>query len=229
MSVSKIFSSGLALAVLAALAGCSEPTAPDPAQATARIYAATPAADRAGLRMAHLRSYFLVAAQLSDQTAAASLASQGMLEVYDGQAGDMDALRPDEGVLRRASVRGSADDISEALKVLRAGQAKVGGDPRMIARGMMGLAAGLYDVPQTSVNAGGSALNGAGVDPLEYQRSLGAVLAAQTLADGDPRLAKAQADLKALAALWPSAAPPPHPAPAAQIRDQAARVRADLT
>ena len=219
MSVSKIFSSGLALAVLAALAGCSEPTAPDPAQATARIYAATPAADRAGLRMAHLRSYFLVAAQLSDQTAAASLASQGMLEVYDGQAGDMDALRPDEGVLRRASVRGSADDISEALKVLRAGQAKVGGDPRMIARGMMGLAAGLYD----------SALNGAGVDPLEYQRSLGAVLAAQTLADGDPRLAKAQADLKALAALWPSAAPPPHPAPAAQIRDQAARVRADLT
>jgi hypothetical protein len=218
MRVSKTISLGLALAVLSALAGCNEPTAPDPAQATAKIYAATPAADRTGLRMAHLQSYFLVAALLADQTAAASLASQGMLEVYDGQAGTMDSLRPDEGVLRRASVRGSPADISGALQVLQAGQAKVGGDRKVIARSMTGLAAGLYD----------SALNGAGVDALEYQRSLGAVLAAQALADSDPNLAKAQADLKALAALWPSVLPPAHPTPASQIHDLAARVRADL-
>ena len=208
----------LALAAVLGLTGCREALAPDPAHATAKIYAATPAADRAGLRMAHLRSYFLVAAQLPDQTAAASLASQGMLEIYDGQAGTMDALRPDEGVLRRASVRGSADDIGEALKVLQAGQAKVGGDHKAIARGMIGLAAGLYD----------SALNSGGVDGLEYQRSLGAVLAAQTLVNSDPRLAKSSDDLKALVALWPSAVPPVQPAPAARIRDLAARVEADL-
>ena len=209
---------GLALAALLSLAGCREALAPDPAQATAKIYAATAAADRSGLRLAHLQSYFLVAAQLPDQAAAASLASQGMLEIYDGQAGTMDALRPDEGVLRRASVRGSADDIGEALKVLQSGQIKVGGDAKAIARGMTGLAAGLYD----------SALNGGGVDALEYQRSLGAALAAQSLAKNDPRLAKASDDLRALIALWPSAIPPIQPAPAARIHDLAARVQADL-
>lgn len=214
----RIPAAGLAMAALFSLAGCGEATSPDPAQATAKVYAATPAADRPGLRMAHLQSYFLVAAHVPEQDAAADLASQGMLEVYDGQVGTMDVLRPDESILRRAGVRGAPGDIADALKVLQAGQAKVGGDPKAIARAMTDLAAGLYD----------SALNRGGVDVLEYQHSLGAALAAQAMADSDPRLAKASADLKMLVALWPSAIPPATPAPTSHIRDQAARVLADL-
>jgi hypothetical protein len=83
---------------------------------------------------------------------------------------------------------------------------------------MARLAAGLYE----------SALNGGGVDSLEYQHSLGAALAARELAAGDHRLAKAQPDLDRLVALWPSPNPPARPVPTETVDAQAARIIADL-
>jgi hypothetical protein len=206
---------GLSLVFLAA---CGERQAPDPAAAVTRAYAGAPAASRMALRLAHLKSYALIAAQQPEPAAAAALMSQGMLEVYDGQPGAFNGAGLDEGVLRTAAARGTSDDIHAALATLTTAQAKAGGDPAVVVRAMTKLAAGLYE----------SALNGGGVDPLEYQHSLGVALAARDLAATDPRLAKAGADLDRLVALWPSPNPPPRPAPVEAIEAQASRIVADL-
>ncbi len=200
------------------LAGCGERLAPDPAAVLAQAYAGVPADSRMALRLAHLKAYVLVAAQQSEPAAAAALVSQGMLEVYDAQPGAFNGVGLDEDVLRAAASRGSQADLRAALAGLTAAQAKAGGDPAAVLRAMTRLAAGLYE----------SALNGGGVDSLEYQHSLGAALATRELAANDPRLAKARPGLDRLVALWPSPNPPTRPSPAETVDAQAARIVADL-
>ena len=209
---------GLAGVLTLALAGCGERHAPDPAAAVAQAYAGVPAGSRTALRLAHLKAYVLVAARQSEPAAAAALASQGMLEVYDAQPGAFNGVGLNEGVLRAAAAHGRPSDIKAALSALTEAQGKAGGDNRAVARAMTRLAAGLYD----------SAINGGGVDELEYQHSLGAALAARDLAIGDVGLTRARASLDGLVALWPSPVAPSRPARPETIAVQADRVVADL-
>jgi hypothetical protein len=208
----------LAVAMALSLAGCGERRAPDPAAALAQAYASVPADSRMALRLAHLKGYFLIAERQSEPAAAAALASQGMLEVYDAQPGAFNGVGLDEGALRAAASQGTQVDLQTALAGLAAAQAKAGGDPVAVLRAMTRLAAGLYE----------STMNGGGVDNLEYQHSLGAALAARELAANDPRLAKARPDLDGLVALWPTPTPPSSPTPPAKIDAQADKIVADL-
>src|SRR5688572_28468858 len=130
-------------------------------------YVAVPAESRAALRLAHLRGFFLIAQkQTEGAEAAAALAGQGMLEVYDPAKGNFDASGVDAAALKKAAETGAPADISAAIAAIEAAEKKVGGDPVAIAKALVGVSQGLYALVVTPD----------GVDPIEYQHSLGAAL-----------------------------------------------------
>ena len=63
---------------------------------------------------------------------------------------------------------------------------------------MLSIANGLY----------GHVVTPDGVDPIEWQHSYGAALAAQSIAERDGELAPVRKDIDAFVALWPSVAAP---------------------
>jgi hypothetical protein len=70
-----------------------------------------------------------------------------------------------------------------------------------------------------------------GVDPIEYQHSLGAALAAQQVlakASGS-KVAAAKPELDKLVAMWPAAVAPEKPTPVGQLSAQASRVELALS
>jgi hypothetical protein len=211
---------GMGLAVLLALTGCTDRQAADPSAAVTEIYRSAPPGDRMALRLAHLKGYFLVAAQQPEPRESAALASQGMLEVYDAQPGAFGGAGLNEGVLRGAAAQGTRAEMDAALATLTDAQTRAGGDPAGVLGSMVRLANSLY----------GGVENGGGVDGLEYQHSFGAALAARDLgaSAADPRLVKARADLDRLVALWPGPVAPDHPVPAAKIDAATSQIIADL-
>lgn len=187
-------------------------------------YSGVPADSRVALGLAHVKGFFLVAQkQAAGADAAAALAGQGMLEAFDPQASALKATGLDEAVLRKAAQTGAPADLSAAIAAIEAAQAKAGGDPVAVAKGMLSLATGLYSGVVTAD----------GVDPIEYQHSYGAVLSAQQALDAaaktKPALASAKADMAKLVALWPAAEAPKAPTPPAQVSGQAARVELALS
>lgn len=185
-------------------------------------YANVPDESRLALRVAHLKGFLLAAqaaAPAEGPESAAALVGQGMLEVFDPQAERFRTLGVNEAALRKAAQTGAAADIAGAIGTLDAAAAKAGGDPREVVKGMTDIAGGLYQV----VNVDGA------VDPIEYQHSLGAALAAQDAA----RRAKLTApELDAFVRLWPGPQAPEDAArlkPAGEVLAQASRVELALT
>jgi len=184
-------------------------------------YVGVPAESRVGLRLAHLEGFFLIAQQQKDGAeAAAALAGQGMLEVFDAQPDAFRSAGVDEAVLKKAAETGAPADLAAAIATIEAAKAKAGGDALAIAKGQLSIAAGLYN---------GVIVDG-GVDPIEYQHSLGAALSAKKVLDAssDPKAAAAKAEVAKLIALWPAPAAPEKPTPVAQVAAQASRAELAL-
>lgn len=189
----------------------------------AQAYGSIPAESKAALQVAHLKGFFLIAQEQKDgPEAAAALAGQGMLEVFDKDPDAFRAVGVDEAVLRKAAQSGSAADLEAAVAHLDAAAAKAGGDAAEVVKGLVSVAEGIYR---------GVVVDGV-VDPIEYQHSLGSILAAQGVAAkaGDsPKLSAAKADLDKLAAMWTGVSAPETPTPAQQVSAQASRVQLALS
>jgi hypothetical protein len=187
-------------------------------------YGAVPEASRPALRTAQLEGFFRAAkavgaAQGAD--AAAALAGQGLLEVYDPARAEFAALQLDEAALRRAAQSGEPAALDAAIRSLQTAQQRAGGDPAAVARGLTSLSTGLYREATAS-----------GLDPIEYQHAYAAALAAQALAARESGLSRAKGDIDRLARLWASPVAPENVAQAPtlqQVQAQASRVELALS
>jgi hypothetical protein len=186
------------------------------------------------LRIQHLRGFVMAAARLNAANRpaeAAVLVQQGLLEVYD--------VAPDQfGELDIAVIRGATDsnlNRAQMMQRVRASEAEMeravralNVDYAVLTARMVDIATGLYQgVVQEDF-----------VDPVEYQHSMGAALAARTaLTQGQGELqrrnlrayAEAQAELNRFVNLWPDPAPPERPAAYSQVLAQGSRVRLALS
>lgn len=191
-------------------------------------YAGVAGSQLAALRLQHLKGFVLVAARVAeagDAPAAGILVQQGVLEVYEPAADQFGAL--DAAALRAAGSAASAQSLQaakQALDAARPGDA----DAAQLAVSMVDIASGLYQ----------SVVHDDFVDPIEYQHSLGAALAARdALAAGRAALRArnaraydvALADIEALIALWPSTEAPERPTPYREVLAQSSRVRLALS
>jgi hypothetical protein len=189
----------------------------------AAAYGSIPAESKTALQLAHLKGFFLIAQHQKDGAeAAAALAGQGLLEVFDKDPDAFRAAGVDEAVLRKAAQSGAEADLAAAVASLDAAAAKAGGDAAEVVKGLISVAEGIYrGVVVDDV-----------VDPIEYQHSLGAILAAQAVAassEGDARLAAARAELDKLAGMWAGPTAPEAPTEPAQVSAQASRVQLALS
>ena len=188
-------------------------------------YAAVPAESRTAFRLAQLKGFFLAAQALGraeGPEAAAALAGQGMLEVYDPAKSQIAGAGFDEAALRRAAQTGEPAALDAAVRTLQAAEGKAGGDPAAVARGLTALTVGLY----REATAGGA------LDPIEYQHAYAAALAAQSVAAGQGRLSGAKTDIDRLARLWRTPVAPDDAAAApklAEVQAQASRVELALS
>lgn len=181
-------------------------------------YLSVPAESRAALRLAHLRGFFLIAREQTEgPDAAAALAGQGMLEVYEAAPGAFESAGLDKAPLDRAVETGAPADVDAAIAAIDAALTKAGGDRAAIARGLVSIAAGLYN----------GVVLATGIDTVEYQHSLGAVLSAEKvvagLADEEAKL-----EIRRLRELYPAPQAPDRPASIAQVAAQASRVELAL-
>jgi hypothetical protein len=193
----------------------------------ASAYAGVNGAQRTALRLQHLKGFVMIAervAQSGGADEAAALVGQGVLEVYDN------APAAEFGALDIAPVRAAAADsaqIGAALSAIDAARAPIEADHAALAAGMADVAAGLYaGVVQPDF-----------VDPIEYQHSFGAALAARdALVAGESALRAenaraydaALAELDRLIALWPQTTPATAPASHRDVLAAASRVRLAL-
>ena len=195
-------------------------------------YAGLTGSAATSLRLAHLKGFLLIAKKevgAGRRVEAGALIGQGLAEVQTpaGDAfGDLDTKS-----IQDASVA-LMDDKAEGARALDAAIAAIGAKQTAVGaetvRRMLGIAAGLY----------GEVITADGVDPVEYQHSLGAALAAQDAfnraeasikAKNAARAAEAKAELAKVVALWPTPVAPEKPAPAAQVAAQASRVELALS
>ncbi|HEX8233096.1 MAG TPA: hypothetical protein VF559_07120 [Caulobacteraceae bacterium] len=187
----------------------------------AGAYAATPAASKPALHVAQLKGFFLIAQrQTEGADAAAALAGQGLLEAYDTEKAVFQRLGANEAVLRKAAQTGAPAELKAAIAELDRLQAKAGGDPAAVARGLVSIASGLY----------GNVEHEGVVDAIEYQHALGAALSAQDLLAkaADPRAKAAKPQVDRLIALFPAPQAPEKITPKAQVLAQASRAELEL-
>lgn len=194
-------------------------------QGATAAYAGVPADSRRAFQLARLKGFFLAAKAVGaaeGADAAAALAGQGLLEVFDPAKAEIAGGGLDEAVLRRAAQTGEPSALNAAVSALEAAERGAGGDPAAVARGLSGLAVGLY----RETTAGGA------IDPVEYQHSYAAALALQSLTARQAALSGAKADVERLVRLWPSPVAPEQAARApalAQVQAQASRVELALS
>ncbi len=227
-----------------AASSAPETAAPNAAQAgetgeagVADSYAETKGAESAALRLQHLKGFVLVAKALiaagGALPEAGILVEQGLLEVADPApqqlAGlDRAALAEAAAVLNAGAEAGSAG-LSSALAAIDAAQKRNGApaDAALVRR-MLRITAGLYSVVVVD----------GGVDPTEYQHSLGAALSAQSaFAEAFPafermdpiRARSARDGFEALVSLWPAPVAPDAPVPAAKVLAQISRIELELS
>lgn len=183
---------------------------------------------RTALRLQHLKGFVLVAERVARAGAgdeAAALIGQGVLEVYDA------APAAEFGALNVARVRAASADaaqIAPALAAIDTARAPLEADYASIAARMSDIAAGLYQhVVQPDF-----------VDPIEYQHSFGAALAARdALVAGEAGLraknaaayANALAQAEHLVALWPNTTPGETPAAYRDVLAATSRLRLALS
>ncbi len=192
-------------------------------------YASIPPASRTALRIAHLRGFFLIAAEArkaEGDAEAAALAGQGMLEVFDPAADNFRKAGINEARLREAAAKGDAASLLAAISELDAARKRVGGDPAAVINGMTGMAAGMY----------GHVVAGGAIDPVEYQHSRGAALSAlselEHFGGGNAKAQAVKADLDRFIAMWPAPVAPDdiaEVAPAGAVQAQASRIQLALS
>ncbi|MGQ0532943.1 MAG: hypothetical protein ACT4OF_09690 [Caulobacteraceae bacterium] len=205
----------------------------------ASAYAGLSGDQRTALRIQHLRGFVMAAAKAAEDRGAFSgepadaavLVQQGLLEVYEPAADQFGSLNVTPlreaaaGNVTRAQLvqrlRASQDELSRAIGELDFDEAQ------LVVR-MVDISTGLYQ----HVLVDGIA------DPIEYQHSLGAALAAQQalqlhqseLRQADPgAFSRASEELNRFVALWPSREPPDNPATYQQVLVQGSRVRLALS
>lgn len=183
---------------------------------------------RTALRLQHLKGFLLVAERVAQTGAAAEagvLVQQGLLEVYEPANDQFGTL--DTAPVRAAGINATAQNLRAGEQALDAARPHAFDYAALTAR-MTDMAAGLYqNVQQDDF-----------VDPIEYQHSLGAALAARdALAAGRGALRArnaraydtALAELDRFVALWPGAAAPEHPLPYRDVLAQSSRVHLALS
>lgn len=186
----------------------------------AQAYAGVSEASLPALRIGHLEGFFraaLATQPVEGDEAAAALAGQGLLEVFDPSAAAYAELGLDEAVLRRAAETGTRRDLEAALVQFEQARARAGGEPGEVVAALAGISAGLY----RNVVVDGT------VDPVEYQHALGAALAAQAVARDASDLAGLRPEVDRLVALWPSPQAPETAAEAptyGQVQAQVSRI-----
>jgi hypothetical protein len=204
----------------------------------ANAYSNVDPASWLGLRVSHLSGFLLIAQKsfAAGQVDEASiLIAQGLLEVYQPDAPELDSkvkdLKPSyDAVVAAIDGKKSKAEIeaafSKAFKVTQAAQASAAASQSDVIKGMLGIASGLYS----------GVVHPDGNDATEYQHAYGAVLAAeqafknaQSKLSGkdEKRTAQLAKDIVALVALFPSVTIPEAPAATAAVT--AAASRAELT
>ena len=200
----------------------------------ATAYAGLEGEARTALRLQHLRGFALIAERElrdgGDAAAASALLQQGLLEVYDPAidqfgAFDVSQLRLAAAATDRAQLEAALHASEAAFNTAGAGLDANAAD---VAARMVDLATGLYQ----HVNQDGA------VDPIEYQHSLGAALAAQQalsahateLRGANARAyADASVEIERFIALWPESTAPAQPASYQHVLAQSSRVRLSLS
>lgn len=213
----------------------ASPPAPDAASGgehgeagVANAYAGISGDQRTALRVQHLKGFVLVAARVSEAGGADEagvLVQQGLLEVYDPAADQFGTL--DAAPVRAAGAVANARSLQAATSALDAAR-PANADPAALAVSMADIAVGLYQrVLQDGV-----------VDPIEYQHSFGAALAARDalLAGRSALRARnagayddAMAQIDRFTMLWPSPNAPENPAAYRDVLAQSSRVRLALS
>lgn len=223
-------------------AGESGASAPAPSAATATApaggeageagattaYAGLSGDQRTALRLQHLKGFVLAADRVAGagQTAEAGvLVQQGVLEVYD-------AAPTEFGSLNVEIVRAAADGTPARIDAANAEIDRAVGalaeveDAELVAR-LVDISAGLYQhVIQADF-----------VDPIEYQHSMGAALAAQSMLQaGEAEMSAEDAaayrtatqEMTRYVSLWPQAAAPETPTPYRDVLAASSRIRLAL-
>lgn len=225
----------------AGLIGCAQPATEAPAPAATQEAPALPTGEggpggeagavaaydglgadaRAALRREQLRGFFLIAEAVLKTGAADDagiLAAQGLLEVFDPGAADFQGLN--RAPLDAFAATPNPANLKAALAAIPPAPVEVETVRRLLA-----LTRGLY--AHVVDNEGG-------VDPIEYQHSLGAALAAREslararIADS-ARKAAATAEIDRLVALWPAPVAPTAATPVKDVAAQIARVELALS
>jgi len=203
-------------------------------------YAGLSGSQLTALRIQHLRGFVMAAAKIvEDQGSfsgepadAAILVQQGLLEVYEPAAGEFGTLNVTS--LREAAA-GTSLTRAQMMQRLRTAQEELTraigeqefDDAQLVVR-MIDISTGLYQ----HVLVDGVA------DPIEYQHSMGAALAAQQalqLHQDELRrqnlgaYSRAVGELNRYVALFPSREPPQTPATYQQVLVQGSRVRLALS
>lgn len=201
----------------------------------ASAYAGVSGAQLTALRLQHLKGFLMAADAVANANMPAEatvLVQQGLLEVYDGASADFGSL--DANIVRAATEANL--DRAQLLTRLRAAEAEIdraGGaleevDHAALAARMVDIATGLYQ----SVNQNDA------IDPIEYQHSMGAALAARdALTRGASELrtenaaafTEAQTEVGRLVALWRQPTAPENPAAYRDVLAQGSRVRLALS
>lgn len=206
----------------------------------ANAYANVDPASWLGLRVSHLSGFLLIAQKsfAAGQVDEASiLIAQGLLEVYQPDAPELDAkfkdLKPSyDAVVAAIDGKKSKTEVeaafAKAFKVTQAAQTSAAASEIDVIKGMLGIASGLYS----------GVVHPEGNDPTEYQHAYGAVLAAEQafksaqsrLASKDEkRTAQLAKDVVALVALFPSVTIPDAPAATAAVTAAASRAELALS
>jgi hypothetical protein len=206
----------------------------------ASAYAGLSGEHLTALRLQHLRGFVMAAAKIVEDRGsfsgepadAAVLVQQGLLEVYDPASDQFGTLNVTS--LREAAA-GTNFTRAQMMQRLRTAQEELTraigeidfDDAQLVVR-MVDISTGLYQ----HVLVDGVA------DPIEYQHSMGAALAAQQallLHQNDLRrenlgaYSRAVGELNRFVALWPSREPPENPATYQQVLVQGSRVRLALS
>jgi len=206
----------------------------------ANAYSNVDPASWLGLRVSHLSGFLLVAQksfEAGQVDEASVLIAQGLLEVYQPDAAELDSkvkdLKPSyEAVVAAIDGKKSKAEIeaafAKAFKVTQAAHSSAAASDSDVIKGMLGIASGLYS----------GVVHPDGNDPTEYQHAYGAVLAAeQAFKNGqgklasmdEKRTAQLAKDLVALVALFPSVTIPEAPAATAAVTAAASRAELALS
>ncbi|UPT63958.1 MAG: hypothetical protein M0D54_05285 [Hyphomonadaceae bacterium JAD_PAG50586_4] len=199
-------------------------------------YAGLEGDQRTALRLHHLLGFVLAAERaLHDNSVqpmdAAILVQQGVLEVYDAAPTEFGTLNV-ELVRAAADMELPRDQLTQRLNAAKAEIARASGtlddDAAITVARLVDISTGLYQL----------VIQADFVDPIEYQHSMGAALAARAalheaqsdLRGRDPNAyTEANRELDRFVALWPGATAPQAPTPYNQLLAAGSRIRFALS